>query len=315
MDFYSKNKITTTIKTEALALGFSACGISKPASLKEQELYFRKWIENGYHADMAYMCKHIEKRYNPFLLEPSVKSIVSLLLNYYPEKAQPENSYNIAKYARGNDYHDVIKEKSVKLLAIIKEKTGANCRFFVDTAPVLERFWAQQSGLGWIGKNTTLITKEFGSYVFISELFLDVELEYDLPETNQCGSCRKCIDACPTGALEAPFLLNSNKCVSYLTIENKKDLPQFLKDKIKNQIFGCDICQDVCPMNKCNKSHSEELFFPSEEFLKCSNEDFQNLTEEQFKKLFGKTPVNRAKYTGFMRNIRFVSNKENEKKN
>jgi len=304
---YNKNKITTTIKAEALALGFSACGISKPVLLREQETYFQKWIENGYHADMSYMNKNIEKRCNPFILEPSVQSIVSLLLNYYTEKAQPENTYKIAKYAWGNDYHDVIKEKSIKLLAIIKEKTGANAHFFVDTAPVFERFWAQQSGLGWIGKNTNLISKKFGSYVFISELFLDVELDYDFSETNQCGNCTKCIDACPAGALEAPFLLNANKCISYLTIENKNEIPHFLKGKLQNQIFGCDICQNVCPMNKTKVSHCEEKFIPCKEFFQLNKNDFENLTEEQFKKLFYKTPVTRAKYTGLMRNIRFAS--------
>lgn len=298
------------IKDEAQALGFFDCGISQVQFLKEDSKRVEQWLENGHHASMSYMERNREKRYNPELLVEKAKSVITVLYNYYPESRLPEeNNYQISKYAYGKDYHFVIKEKLGKLLQKIEDKTGERiARIFVDSAPVLDRAWANRSGLGFIGKNTLLINKKGGSFFFIGQIILDLELDYnDNPDfTNYCGTCTACIDACPTGALK-PFEVDARKCTSYLTIENRDEIPVEFKGKLNDWIFGCDICQDVCPWNiRFAKPHNEPLFEPSEALRKMRKPDWEELDKPGFKKLFKHTAVERTGYKGLKRNIDFV---------
>lgn len=302
-------KYSQFIKSEAQRLGFLSCGISKVEFLEQEAPRLEKWLSENRNGKMQYMENHFDKRLNPALLVDGAKSVVSLLLNYYPEKNQREDSFKISKYAYGQDYHYVIKEKLKELLHAINENIGeVGGRVFVDSAPVMDKIWAQKSGLGWIGKNTNLISKKVGSFFFVAELILDIELEYDNPTpTDHCGSCTRCIDACPTEAIIAPYVVDGSKCISYFTIELKENIPQEVKGKFDDWIFGCDVCQDVCPWNRFSSPHNEPLFQPKEEILSFSKQDWIDITEETFSKVFQKSAVKRAKFEGFKRNIEFVA--------
>lgn len=256
---------------------------------------------------MGYMENHFDKRLNPTLLVDDSKSVISLLLNYYPEQTQIEDSYKISKYAYGQDYHFVIKEKLKEFLFSIQENIGeVSGRAFVDSAPVLDKAWAAKSGLGWIGKNSNLLSKQVGSFFFIAELIVDLELEYDTAVTDHCGSCTKCIDACPTGAIIAPYVVDGSKCISYFTIELKDNIPQEMKGKFDDWAFGCDVCQDVCPWNRFSKPHNEPLFNPNQELLSMTKKDWEEITEETFRAVFKNSAVKRTKYDGLKRNIDFL---------
>lgn len=303
----SKALNTQIIKAEANRLGFSSCGISKAEFLEEEAPRLEKWLNNNYHGQMKYMENHFDKRLNPTLLVDDAKSVVSLLLNYYPSEFQNADSYKISKYAYGEDYHFVIKDKLKELLHFIKTEIGeVSGRVFVDSAPVLDKAWAAKSGLGWIGKNTNLITQRVGSFYFIAELIIDLELEYDYATTDHCGSCTACIDACPTEAIVAPYQVDGSKCISYFTIELKDNLPEEMKGKFNDWAFGCDVCQDVCPWNRFSKPHNEPLFQPNNSILDFSKKDWEEITIETFDKVFKNSAVKRTKYNGFKRNIHFL---------
>ena len=304
-----KIDISKKIKDFALKLGFHSCGISKAGFLAQDADYLKKWLDQNHEGEMGYMRNHFEKRTNPQLLVEGAKSVISVLLNYYPEKSLSENqAYKISKYAYGTDYHFVMKDKLAELLKFIEDLTGErSARMFVDSAPVLDKSWAERSGLGWIGKNTCLITKEQGSFFFVGELILDLDLNYDEAIENYCGSCTKCLNACPTNALVAPFRIDSRKCISYLTIENKNEIPERFKNSFENWIYGCDICQDVCPWNKKSIPNLVPEFKPSDELSEMKKEDWDHLEKEKFNKLFKKSAVLRTKFAGLTRNIKFVS--------
>ena len=256
---------------------------------------------------MSYMENNFDKRLNPTLLVDGAKSVVSLLLNYYPSEIQNQESYKISKYAYGQDYHSVIKEKLKELLFSIQENIGAvDGRAFVDSAPILDKAWAAKSGLGWIGKNSNLLTQQVGSFYFIAELIIDLELEYDHATTDHCGTCTACIDSCPTEAIVAPYIVDGSKCISYFTIELKDNIPAEMKGKFDDWAFGCDICQDVCPWNKFSKPHSEPLFNPNPEILSLTKKEWEEITEETFKTVFKNSAVKRTKFEGFKRNINFI---------
>ncbi|UJH68357.1 tRNA epoxyqueuosine(34) reductase QueG [Allomuricauda sp. SCSIO 65647] len=298
---------TNLIKTEAKRLGFLSCGISKAGFLEEEAPRLEKWLKNGMHGEMRYMENHFDKRLDPTKLVPGAKSVISLLLNYYPKETQPQNTLKVSKYAYGTDYHFVIKDKLKSLLNFIQEEIGAvHGRAFVDSAPVLDKVWAAKSGLGWMGKHTNLLTKEVGSFYFIAELIVDLELKYDTPVTDHCGTCTACIDACPTEAIVEPYVVDGSKCISYFTIELKNEIPTAFKGQFDDWMFGCDICQDVCPWNRFSKSHSEPLFDPHPELLSMTKKDWQEITEDVFKKIFKKSAVKRTKFSGLKRNIDFI---------
>jgi epoxyqueuosine reductase len=255
---------------------------------------------------MSYMENHFDKRLNPTLLVDGAKSVISLLLNYYPAELQSQDSYKISKYAYGQDYHHVIKEKLNELLHFIQTEIGeVSGRAFVDSAPVLDKAWAAKSGLGWIGKNSNLITQKVGSFYFIAELIIDLELEYDSPTTDHCGSCTACLDACPTEAIVAPYVVDGSKCISYFTIELKDNLPQEMKGKFDDWMFGCDVCQDVCPWNRFSKPHNEPLLRATPEILSYSKSDWEEITKDTFQKVFKNSALKRTKYEGLLRNINF----------
>ena len=298
-------KNTALIKRKALELGFSSCGISKARFLSEEEEKFEKWLSNGYHGTMSYLEKNIDKRLDPRILVPESKSVISLTYNYYPpKKLINKNNFIISKYAYGRDYHKVLKKKLKKLFNNMKEKIGnIEGRVFVDSAPVHERAWAKLSGLGWIGKNSLLINKDVGSYFFIAEIICDLELEYDAPVSDRCGNCTRCIDACPTNAITQAQVIDSNKCISYLTIENKDSIPKELKNEMNQSIFGCDICQDICPWNRFSTPHNEKEFLPNQKLKKLRKKDWIELTEETFNRIFEGSAIKRAKYKGLKKNI------------
>ena len=304
--FNNKEKYSQLIKAEAKRLGFLSCGISKAAFLEEEAPRLESWLNKNHHGEMKYMENHFDKRLNPTLLVDDAKSVISLLLNYYPSETQNSDSYKISKYAYGQDYHFVIKEKLKELLQTIQTEIGAvSGRAFVDSAPVLDKAWAAKSGLGWIGKNSNLLTQQVGSFYFIAELVVDLDLEYDYATTDHCGTCTACIDACPTEAIVSPYVVDGSKCISYFTIELKENIPQEMKGKMDDWIFGCDVCQDVCPWNKFSKPHSEPLFSPYPELLSYTKKDWEEITEETFKKVFKNSAVKRTKLEGLKRNIKF----------
>ncbi|RZJ48747.1 MAG: tRNA epoxyqueuosine(34) reductase QueG, partial [Flavobacterium sp.] len=283
----SKEKYSKFIKEEAKRLGFLSCGISKAGFLEEEAPRLENWLNKNHNGQMAYMANYFDKRLDPTLLVDDGKSVVSLLLNYYPETSQNNESFKISKYAYGQDYHLVIKEKLKEFLHSIQENIGeVSGRAFVDSAPVLDKAWAAKSGLGWIGKNSNLITQKIGSFYFIAELIIDLELEYDHATTDHCGSCTACIDACPTQAIVAPYVVDGSKCISYYTIELKENIPFEMKGKFDEWMFGCDTCQDVCPWNRFSKPHSEPLFNPNPDLLSFSKKDWIEITEETFKTVF-----------------------------
>ena len=306
-----KEKYTTFIKQEAIRLGFLSCGISKAGFLEQEAPRLENWLNQNRHGKMAYMENHFDKRLDPTLLVDDAKSVISLLLNYYPavelSKKQEKDSYKVSKYAYGQDYHFVIKEKLNALLSGIQSEIGeVSGRAFVDSAPVLDKAWAAKSGLGWIGKNANLITQKVGSFYFVAELIVDLELEYDVATTDHCGTCTACIDACPTEAIVAPYVVDGSKCISYFTIELKDNLPNEMKGKFQDWAFGCDVCQDVCPWNKFAQPHNEPLFQPNESLLNFTKKDWEEITKETFNKVFQKSAIKRTKYEGFQRNIAFL---------
>jgi epoxyqueuosine reductase len=298
---------TELIKNEAQRLGFLSCGISKAGFLEEEAPRLEAWLNKNMNGEMKYMENHFDKRLDPTLLVPGAKSVVSLLLNYFPEQTQTEETYKISKYAYGTDYHFVIKEKLKELLHFIEDEIGeVDGRAFVDSAPVLDKAWAAKSGLGWMGKHSNLLTKQVGSFYFIAELIVDLELEYDHPVTDHCGACTACIDACPTQAIIEPYVVDGSKCISYFTIELKEAIPAEYKGQFDDWIFGCDVCQDVCPWNRFSKSHREPLFNPHPQLLEMSKKDWQEITQETFGKIFQKSAVKRTKFDGLKRNIGFL---------
>ena len=299
---------TQLIKQHAQRLGFMSCGISQAGFLEEEAPRLEAWLHRGHHGQMGYMERNFDKRLDPTKLVPDAKSVVSLLLNYYPDQTQQDPSApKISKYAYGADYHHVIKTKLKELMHCIETEIGAvSGRAFVDSAPVLDKAWAAKSGLGWMGKNTNLISQQKGSFFFIAELIIDLALDYDNPTTDHCGTCTACIDACPTEAIVAPYQVDGSKCISYFTIELKGAIPQEVKGKFDNWVFGCDVCQDVCPWNRFSQPHREPLFAPQHELLAMSQSDWHEITEAVFDRLFERSAVQRTKYEGLKRNLQFI---------
>lgn len=305
----NSSRYSKVIKEEALRLGFMQCGISRAGFLEEEAPRLEKWLNQNHHGKMAYMENHFDKRLDPRLLVEDAKSVISLTLNYFPEQSQTDpDAPKISKYAFGNDYHEVIKEKLFQLLEFIREQIGeVSGRAFVDSAPVLDRAWAKKSGIGWVGKNSNIISKKSGSFFFLAELIIDLELEQDTPfSTDHCGTCTKCIDACPTEAILSPYIIDAKKCISYLTIELKDEIPAHFSDKMDNWMFGCDVCQDVCPWNRFSVPHSEPQFQPKENLLQMKKEDWLDITEDVFKTIFKNSAVKRTKFKGLTRNIDFI---------
>jgi len=299
------------IKAEAQKLGFLFCGISEAGFLEAEALRLENWLKKGFHGEMSYMENNFDKRLDPRLLVDDAKSVISLGLNYYSEQQQLDpDAPKISRYAFGADYHDVIKQKLFTLLDLIREEIGeVNGRAFVDSAPVLDRAWAKKAGMGWIGKNGNLISKQKGSFFFLAELIVDLELGYDIePAKDHCGSCTRCIDACPTAAIVAPAVVDGSRCISYLTIELKNEIPQEFKGKTDNWMFGCDICQEVCPWNRFSVLHQEPAFQPPEELLAMTKADWEEITEDTFKRVFKNSAVKRTKFAGLKRNISFLKN-------
>ncbi len=302
------------IKQAAREAGFDHCGVAKAVRLDDDARKLEKWLQAGRHGAMDYMANHFDLRVDPTLLVPGARSVITLLKNYYPAQTQMESAPLISKYAYGNDYHEVIRGQLHALLTTIRQMAGdIQGRGFVDSAPVLERSWALRSGLGWVGKNGNLITKSGGSFFFIATLITDLELEYDDPfARDYCGSCTRCIEACPTEAILPNKEIDGSRCISYFTIELKDALlPEAMRGKFGNWMFGCDICQDVCPWNRFSAPHTEPLFQPLEAILHFSEKDWQEITEEQFKVLFRHSPLKRSKWKGIRRNIDFITKAEN----
>lgn len=299
--------VTQLIKAEAKRLGFLSCGVSKAGFLEEEAPRLEEWLNKNRHGEMAYMANHFDKRLDPTKLVEGSKSVISLLLNYFPKEHQREDTYKISKYAYGTDYHWVIKDKLKELLHFMQEEIGdVHGRAFVDSAPVLDKAWAAKSGLGWIGKHSNLLTQKVGSFYFIAELIVDLELDYDAPVTDHCGSCTACLDACPTEAIVAPYVVDGSKCISYFTIELKNEIPTEFQGNFEDWMFGCDICQDVCPWNRFSKSHNEPLFNPHPELLSMSKRDWEEITSNVFGEIFAKSAVKRTKFSGLKRNIEFL---------
>ena len=289
-------------------MGFLSCGISKAGFLEEEAPRLEKWLNANMHGEMSYMANHFDKRLDPRKLVDGAKSVITVLLNYFTEETQKDpKAPKISKYAYGADYHHVIKGKLRELVHFINEEIGeVGGRAFVDSAPVMDKAWAAKSGLGWIGKNSNLLNSKAGSFFFIGELILDIELEPDGPTTDHCGTCTACIDACPTEAIIQPYVVDGSKCISYFTIELKDAIPSSMKGQFDNWAFGCDVCQDVCPWNRFSKPHSESQFNPHPDMLEMTKQDWEELTEDVFKKVFQKSAVKRTKFSGLKRNIEFL---------
>lgn len=304
---HSPHTISQFIKKRARELGFSFCGISAAEFLTEEAPRLENWLKTNQHGEMAYMANYFDKRLDPRLLVDQAKSVVSFLFNYFPEQRQVESAPKISKYAYGEDYHEVIRPKLNLLLSDLRERVGDfNGRGFVDSAPVMDKVWAKKSGLGWIGKNSNLINKQEGSFFFIAELILDLELEYDGPIKDYCGTCTRCIDACPTNAISEPYVVDGSKCISYFTIELTDAIPKEYQNKMDNWVFGCDICQDVCPWNSFSTPHSEPAFLDQGGLLAMSEKDWFDLKEETFRTVFKNSAVKRTKYHGLRRNLEFL---------
>ena len=306
-----KSLFTQKLKDYALSLGFQDFGVSKAEELTEEAKKLEKWLAQGLHGEMRYMENHFDLRINPKNLLPGTQSVISLSHSYFPDKEYTEDRYKIAKYAYGKDYHKVLKKKLNLIIKWIENELGTTiiARGFVDSGPILERTWAQKSGVGWIGKNSLLLTKAKGSYFFLCEILVDLELEYNTPVAEYCGKCTKCIDACPTQAIIAPYVIDAKKCISYLTIEFKNNIDTSFKEQMNNWAFGCDICQDVCPINGRAIPHQEPLFSPNSDFVALNKEKMENMQEEVFAKIFEGSAVKRTKYEGFMRNVNFLKPK------
>ena len=310
MNSVRKKYLSDLIREKSKDCGFFYCGFSKARFLEEEASKLEIWLKNAYHGKMHYMENHFDKRLDPRLLVDDAKSVITLLFNYYPEESTQlsDGSFKISKYAYGEDYHIVIKDKLKQLLNSLKEDIGDFAgRVFIDSAPVMDKVWAKQSGAGWMGKHTNIISPKNGSFFFIAELIIDVELEYDGPIKDYCGTCTRCIDACPTDAIVAPYILDASKCISYLTIELKDAIiPNEFKGKMDDWIFGCDICQDVCPWNRFSRKHNEPRFCAQPTFLSFQNKDWMELSNLVFSELFGKSAIKRTKWEGIKRNIRFI---------
>jgi epoxyqueuosine reductase len=305
--FSQRDSRTEFVKKEAKRLGFDFCGISKATFLSEEAPRLENWLKSNQHGEMKYMENYFDKRLDPRLLVEGAQSVISLLYNYYPSEAQIPGAPKISKYAYGDDYHEVIKTKLNAFLFSLKEKIGdISGRAFVDSAPVLEKTWAAKSGLGWLGKNSNLINKQHGSFFFIAEIIIDVPLLEDGPMKDYCGTCTRCIDACPTEAIVAPYIVDGSKCISYLTIELKEEIPEAFKNKMDNWAFGCDVCQDVCPWNRFSTPHTEVLFNNTNGLLNYSEKDWRDVTEETFKVIFKHSAIKRTKFKGLKRNLNFL---------
>lgn len=302
-------KYSALIKAKAKKFGFQNCGISKAGFLEEDARPFENWLQNNYHGQMQYMENYFDKRLDPTLLVEGSKSVISLSYNYFPEeKISDFDTFKISKYAYGQDYHEIIKAILEEMVAELKEEIGDfHCRVFTDSAPVLERSWARKSGIGWVGKNANLITKQSGSFYFLAEIICDLALTEDKPTTDHCGTCRKCIDACPTEAIVSDKIIDGSKCISYATIELKNEIPESFKNKMEDWMFGCDICQDVCPWNRFSVPHHQEKFKPNHHLKSYTKQDWQELSQEIFSEIFRKSPVKRTKFAGLKRNIDFLS--------
>ena len=303
-----KAETTFLIKAEAKKLGFQDCGIAPAGFLDEDAVHLTGWLNNNMHAGMNYMKGNFNKRTDPVKLVPGARSVISVILNYYQlEVKKDKKRPQISKYAYGRDYHKVVRKKLKKLIEILREfDETVTGRFFVDSAPVLERAWAARSGLGWIGKNSNLINKKYGSFIFIGELIIDLDLVYDNPVKDYCANCTKCIDACPTNAIITDRIIDANRCISYQTIENKGEIDNDLKGKMENWVFGCDICQDICPWNKEIKPATEPDFIPRKEILEMTRDDWNKLDEKKFIQLFSGTAVKRTGFSGLKRNFEFL---------
>ncbi|MCU0428975.1 MAG: tRNA epoxyqueuosine(34) reductase QueG [Cytophagaceae bacterium] len=309
---YQGLSLSQRIKLKALDLGFDYCGISKATFLEQEAPRLEEWLKRGYQGSMAWMENHFDKRLDPRKLVEGAKSVITVLLNYYPEQTLQGN-LKISRYAYGDDYHQVIKEKLAALLAEIRAQAGeVQGRAFVDSAPVMDKVWAERAGAGWVGKNANLIVKKGGSYFFIGELILDLELDYDGPIGDYCGTCRRCMDACPTQAITEPYVVDGSKCISYLTIELKDQINETFQGQMDNWVYGCDVCQEVCPWNRFAQAHQTPEFLPSEALQQLSSQDFKEITEELFKTVFKESAVKRTKWKGFVRNISFVNSGSNE---
>ena len=308
------NNYSHLIKKIAKDLGFDFCGISKAEFLETQAPRLENWLSKKHQADMSWMERNFDKRLDPRILVPGAKSVVSLLMNYYPNESQnPNTKYKVSKYAYGRDYHFVLKEKCKFLIERIRESIGdVNGRAFTDSAPVMDKVWAEKGGLGWIGKNSNLISKQNGSFFFIAEIILDLELEADSPIGDYCGTCTACIDACPTQAIVEPYVVDGSKCISYLTIELKENISDSFKGKMDNWIFGCDVCQDVCPWNKFSKPTRIDDFSNTKQFVNWKNEEWEEITHEVFTMVFKESPIKRTKFSGLKRNIDFVKPKKED---
>ena len=303
----NKEHYTELIKNEAKRLGFISCGISRAEFLEDEAPRLEKWLKMKMNGEMKYMENYFEKRLDPTKLVDDAKSIISLSYNYFPEDLQNKEAPKISKYAYGMDYHYVIKEKLNFFLTFIKDKIGdVYGRAFVDSAPILEKAWAAKSGIGWVGKNSNLITKQVGSFYFLAELIVDLDLDYDRIESDHCGECTACIDSCPTEAIAQPYVVDGSKCISYFTIELKENIPKEFKGKFDDWVFGCDICQDVCPWNKFSKPHKEPLFKTNSELIKMSRDEWNEITEETFNKIFKNSALKRTGYKGLTRNLNFI---------
>jgi epoxyqueuosine reductase len=308
-------KYSQLIKSKAKSFGFQNCGISKADFLEEDASNLEKWLKNDFHGEMKYMENYFDKRLDPRLLVEGSKSVISLSYNYFPEeKISALENFKISKYAYAEDYHEVIKEILREMVVELQDEIGEfEFRVFVDSAPVLERSWAKKSGIGWVGKNANLITKQNGSFYFLAEIICDLELIPDHPVTDHCGSCRKCIDACPTNAIISEKIIDGSKCISYATIELKNEIPDYFKDKMDDWMFGCDVCQDVCPWNRFSAPNKQSKFQPNEALKNFKKGEWKELTQELFSEVFRKSPVKRTKFAGLKRNIEFL-NQSQEKK-
>jgi len=306
-----RSRATAIVKQLAKEQGFMACGISKADFLEEEATGLEQWLKHGYHGDMKWMENHFDERLDPRKLMPGAKSVISVLLNYFPEETQETGTPKISKYAYGRDYHKVIRGKLKRMLQGIHEEIGeVHGRGFVDSAPVMDRAWARRSGLGWIGKHSLLLSKKSGSFYFIGELIVDLELDPDGPSTDHCGSCTACMDACPTQAIVAPTVVDSNKCISYLTIEYKKALPIEFQDKMDQWVYGCDVCQDVCPWNRFAKPTDEPDFTLRDSVGKHSWEEWEEITHELWDEIMQGSAIRRTGYEGFKRNLKFAKKPE-----
>ena len=303
-----KEKHSKQIKQWATELGFSHCGIAKAEFLEEEAPRLEEWLKRSYQGEMHYMENHFDMRLDPRILVPGAKSVISLTYNYFTEEKQNEDAPKISKYAYGEDYHHVVKDKLKTLLRNMQQQIGElQGRCFVDSAPVMERAWAAKAGIGWIGKHSLLINKTQGSFFFLAEIMVDAELAYDAPfATDHCGTCTACMDACPTGAIVENKVVDGSKCISYFTIELKDAIPTAYKDKLDDWMFGCDVCQDVCPWNRFSKQHNEPKFTPNPKLLAMNRREWQEITEDVFNELFKKSAVKRTKYEGLKRNLRFL---------